>query len=461
MENRRRIGAFLIMVALLLVMVCLSGQNAVAASGENWGMQSEESTDYYPFVYTDAEGFEWARNIIGDCSSCEVGYLYVQDMSTREISQVLTQPVSEFCLDGEMLYCIVDDLFIVKTDCSGEQLNILYTAVYGSLDNLTICDGYLYFSDGDYIIKLDTNGGNTTILTQGENIALIYPIANSVFAWMDNDGNTYVYDVETNEEEVVDFEDLVYDVGSSEIMPTAGFLLPQALSADQVTFPLSNYPSGSYFTVNGQPCANHDSCSYDGSCNCKVYRTSIQCAAFAKYAFDQYSHISSTSSTWYPDPNSHNQSNIFLSSAADVKLLFENLGYGAYMRLSRYNSSNPTLVNPVHSAVTAGATNTSVTIYEGNADGHCKVMMSTYTFERFRLTYNCATKTVAHSFTGRAIKYSGTTHRRNCGYAGCEGYIYENHYINSGSTDYTTCAACGYVGDFPITIYSNGKFLTY
>lgn len=150
-----------------------------------------------------------------------------------------------------------------------------------------------------------------------------------------------------------------------------------------------------------------------------------------------------------------------LYSPADVKLLFETLGYGAYMRLSRYHKETPELVKGEHSAVTAGMTNTSVTIYEGNADGHCKVMMSTYTLDAFLAAYNCATRTVAHSFTGQAIRNSGTTHRRICEYAKCAGYIYENHYINSGSTDYTTCAACGYVGDFPITINSSGKFFAY
>lgn len=129
------------------------------------------------------------------------------------------------------------------------------------------------------------------------------------------------------------------------------------------------------------------------------------------------------------------------------------MGCGAYMWLSRCNDG---VEEGVHAIVTVGNTSTTVTIYEGNADGHCKVMLNQYTFAQFRTIYDHAVKTVAHSFSGTATKYSASYHKVPCSYTGCAGYILQSHYAQSPGTN-VRCLGCGYVGNITIGITGNDE----
>lgn len=107
--------------------------------------------------------------------------------------------------------------------------------------------------------------------------------------------------------------------------------------------------------------------------------------------------------------------------------------------------SRPSDTTGVHALVTAGYTNTSVTIYEGNSDGHCKVMLNTYTFAQFRNLFDEVVKTVAHDFSGTVAKLNAIAHTVQCAHAGCAGYcLVEHSALNPG--EQATCVDCGYVG---------------
>ena len=83
---------------------------------------------FYPFVYSEESGWAWAREIIGDCSALVPGYLYLQDLRTKEITQIIEEPVDMFRSDNEILYCLVNGTSIVRTDYWGEDKTVLYTA---------------------------------------------------------------------------------------------------------------------------------------------------------------------------------------------------------------------------------------------------------------------------------------------------------------------------------------------
>ena len=414
-----------------------SGAGATDIADKN---SSVEEMRYYPFVYSENDDFAWAREIIGDCSECVPGYLYVQDLCSKEIWQVLHQPVSLYRSNNEQLYCIVGTT-IVCTDYWGRNASTLYTAINGTLDNMEYYGGKLYFSDGNAVRCFDLREKTVNTLATCENITLLSPVSDHEFVWGNSTGDTYLYCINTGEEEPVDFKELLDAMYLEETNTNEGRAVLSLATPN--TFPLNDYPSGSYFTYSGGACGVHSSetCSNTGGCNCKSYNASIQCVGFAKYAFDQYSHLYPRTGSWYGSTDIHSDVNrIALNTDADVWLLFNNLGYGAYMYLSR-----PTDTTGIHALITAGVTSTTVTIYEGNADGHCKVMLNTYTLANFRGLFDEVIKTVAHDFSGAATQATASYHRIYCQYDGCDGYIMKEHMADVPGKN-ATCALCGYVG---------------
>lgn len=171
------------------------------------------------------------------------------------------------------------------------------------------------------------------------------------------------------------------------------------------------------------------------------------------YAFDRYSNQYPSTAKWYSatQPNPHyKERGDQLRTDEDVRLLFSSLGYGAYVRLGRSSTQRY-----IHSIVTSGNTNTSVTIYEGNYDAHCRVRSITYTFAQFRANFPFVENTVAHAFTGTAVKYSADYHKVPCSYSGCAGYILQGHYAQSPGSN-VKCLGCGYIGNISTGIMSVG-----
>lgn len=152
-----------------------------------------------------------------------------------------------------------------------------------------------------------------------------------------------------------------------------------------VTLPLAEYPSGSYFSYNGQACTCHKNCTfsipenysvnrcyntYTGlSGNCKRYAAtgSIQCKAFADYVFKQYNGA---------DCSSQNATNKTLSTVTTESIgtyITRYLNVGSHLR--------GTLVSGFpHSIIITEITSTGISYYHANTDGTCNVSTDTKTW---------------------------------------------------------------------------------
>lgn len=157
---------------------------------------------FYPFVYTEEEGWAWARELIGDCSALVPGYLYLQDLRTKKIAQILAEPVDIFCSDNEILYCLVQGASIVQTNYWGEGQTTLYTTQYGNLASLEFWDGVLLFSDGDHVIRLDAETEQWEDLGVYKGITAIYLAEDGTFTWANAEGVEYARD-ENGHDEIV------------------------------------------------------------------------------------------------------------------------------------------------------------------------------------------------------------------------------------------------------------------
>lgn len=160
-------------------------------------------------------------------------------------------------------------------------------------------------------------------------------------------------------------------------------------------FPVSQYPAGSYFTVNGKACTCHtfeyNPCRYIGSyspdhCsnvdngaagNCKAYEgtTSIQCKAFADYIYNlgtthDIGEAYSVSTVGYTTISKE------ADGAAKMKAFFENLPSGTDVRLKNRSGG-------YHSIITAGtdSANTGIYVYDANWTGICQVGYKFRTWE--------------------------------------------------------------------------------
>ena len=265
--------------------------------------KSEENIDnlVFPFIYSDADDLVWVRKYVGDCSTCIEGRLYVKDMVTGEVKEIVSDAVKQLRESEDTLYCITNDgLSIIQTDCQGKKVTEIYKADYGMIDHLEVYGNNLCFTEGDYVVSFDLKKSEKTVVGRGANVLYLYPLTETEFVWVTGEnGEASVYDSITNEVIDVEHIELLQINGKGNVhfneLDTVKDVTPQAIL--QETFPLSNYPVGSYFTVNGRACTDHGSgsCSTTGGCNCKSYDSSIQCMGFAKYASDQYAHRGSWS----------------------------------------------------------------------------------------------------------------------------------------------------------------------
>lgn len=144
-------------------------------------------------------------------------------------------------------------------------------------------------------------------------------------------------------------------------------------STSSVSFPLSEYPNGSYYSLTGVACSCHggslgNPCYWDNSCDCINFDNSIQCAAFAKYIFylAKGYHYSSGSRT---------TKNVSLTSTT-AKSNLRNLSQGTYIRVLTNNGYE-------HSLAIVGTSSTGITVYHANYGGSCKVNYKTYTWANF------------------------------------------------------------------------------
>lgn len=458
----------------LALVMCLSLTATSVGAVEDMAETSHPEIDFdgpmvfYPFVYTEEPGWAWARELIGDCSNLVPGYLYLQDFRTKEITQIIEEPVDMFCSDNEILYCLVGGTSVVRTNYWGEEQTLLYTSQYGNLANLEYWDDVLLFSDGDHVIRFDVVASNGTDMGIYEGISAIYMDEDTSFTWADAKGVEYLRSADGRDEMVPEIACEIEEFFGIAEMPfecsKADVAVPYAVTVP-ITFPLPEYPAGSYFTKDEGACTDHhtEGCP-SSTCNCRYYRGGSQCEGFGRYVLDRYAHIPlSANSAWYQltdtqskkkDPHVLSNTEDTFNSSADVRAFFlkyapynYDIGYGTYLRLSGQ-----------HTVIVADISSDSVTLYDANwsTTDFCVVKFTEYTYAQFYNTtkFRSITRIVAHSFDNITNYGSKTYHRAACSLGTCPGYIIEEHYAISVGKN-ATCLGCGYVGEIwnqaPIT----------
>ncbi len=134
------------------------------------------------------------------------------------------------------------------------------------------------------------------------------------------------------------------------------------------TLPLKEYPVGSYFTKNGMPCDDHDSCDWSvDNCNCINFDRSIQSMGFAKYVYF-------TVTGKHVNDNKIGVDADLTSQTANLELA--NLPEGAYIAVTQKNGV------PFQMAKISSDDN-GITVYGANYGGGCKVSVLTFTWEQF------------------------------------------------------------------------------
>lgn len=193
-------------------------------------------------------------------------------------------------------------------------------------------------------------------------------------------------------------EELVNSMKLESYWETDGATDTEVAPYASVTLPLSSFPAGSYFSVDGSACTCHGSCDFDDhsgfsksrcyeaaynrSGNCRRYSTtrSIQCKGFADYVFYKYNGVDCS------DSNSINKSLSHGSvTASNLKnYIKNNLSVGAHLRFSLigYDEDGKQKNAGPHSIIITKITNTGISYYQANYGGRCLVTTDTKTWSQ-------------------------------------------------------------------------------
>lgn len=408
----------------------------------------------FPFVYTEGGAAWYEENIIGE-NDCKLGYMYVKNFDTGEITQILDEPVISFCETLENLYCVTEDQKIVMTDYSGELHILLYEAAQGAVESLRYYNGKLYFIENHSVIRLDLTDLSAATILEQEGIVSVNPFSDTELIWRNARDEAYYFHTTAGKSVLLENEqeeNAVLGLETYEV-PDAIELIPpdaeiQAVTA-AVDFPLPEYPVGSNF-CDGGICdhANEVYC-------CRYYASSRQCDGFARYAHERYIHHSGSawSNPYRPAKDSHFLADVDssdtdavefrLSNTSEVRLFFSKLKKGAFVRYTK----NRWDFDGFHSIAFVSMDSTGIWAYECNQDNRCGVSYTHYNFSAFIGRYNYVSIYVSHTFPRSATSASSSTHRFDC--VNCDGYIFEPHCAYTPGNN-ATCAKCGYVGKITV-----------
>ena len=399
----------------------------------------------FPFVYTEGSAVWYEENIIGE-NDCKLGYMYVKNFDTGEITQILDEPVISFCETLENLYCVTEDQKIVMTDYSGEQHILLYEAVQGAVESLRYYNGSLYFIESNSVIRLDLADLSTAAILKQEGIVSVNPFSDTELIWRNTKDEAYYFYtaagksvlLESGQEENAVLGLETYDV------PDAIELIPPDAEIQAVTeavdFPLPEYPVGSHF-CSGGICDHANGVYY-----CRYYANTRQCDGFAYYAHDRYNHRSG--SAWvepdYPAGDSFVSGGEIKAvpvgtSTSEVRIFFETKTKGAFVRYTKTETD----AGGFHSAVFISMDSTGIWVYECNQDDKCGVSYTHYNFSSFLGRYPYAAIYISHTFPSRATSLTASVHKYAC--ANCSAYVTEAHRAYTPGNN-ASCARCGYVG---------------
>jgi len=164
-----------------------------------------------------------------------------------------------------------------------------------------------------------------------------------------------------------------------------------------VSLPLQEYPSGSFFTINGKACTCHSvsenkcgirstSCVKNGiSGNCKVHNESIQCKGFADYVFEtctgiECKHYNAVDADTIPFYFGNN-----ILGQDELSDFMRGLPAGSNLRMSNRSGGS-------HSFIMVEATRTGITLYDCNGTSTpCKVRTVERTWKELVTTYKGVT----------------------------------------------------------------------
>lgn len=404
---------------------------------------------YYPFIY-DSNNEWFVDNLIGP-TNCQNGYLYVKNLETGNITKLVSQPINVFAQFNNGVYFIFGNS-IYYVDFNG---NIQETFSSNSALNSTILElqnGNLYFCEGSKIIKYNINNQTKTTVARASNVSMLFIKSDSEIVYKANDNTYYVNNnsIERSTRIITDEYEYNSLFGESEEESNISVASASGQIDTNLTSINSQYPAGSYFSNSGSKCTHHSSgCSYSGSCGCKAYLETIQCVAFAKWASNQYAHLS----TWNNREAEGYDTDTYFSSDNDVKIYFANCGVSAYVRLTKSGYGD----YGFHSVFFVKETSTSIVTYECNLYGDCGISHMTRTFYQFRMFAPGSSYYTTHHFSENGssyAQYNATYHKQYCTNSNCNGYRLEAHYCSNPSS-YALCVQCGYIGNIsysgPIT----------
>lgn len=180
------------------------------------------------FIASDPEEDPVSVEIF-DSYDCTPGYVYFAKELYGEIKPLFEKKCKpEFLAELiDKIYVITEDNEVVKITKEDEKNETIYKSQYGTIDSMHFdraISRYMYFSDGDYIIRLDPKNDQCTVVTHSDNgirdirgsggsydkVGAFYceKCNEEYVVWEDTDGNTYWYHPETDINEKINYDDL-------------------------------------------------------------------------------------------------------------------------------------------------------------------------------------------------------------------------------------------------------------
>ncbi len=375
-------------------------------------------TEYTPFIFTNYNDFSLVPDFLMKNFEYTEGSLYIRNNMTKE-SYLLLENVTDFGALNQQIYAIINKKQIGYVDLETSQYIELWNSKNADLHRILVSADHIYFADGDTIYRMLPSGDNVETIATFDGMQTYYPLSNYRISWVNAQGDCFVYHLDTGVQESYTVNDYTYLVLSSSIDELSQDINTAEINAaklqNDISLPLSEYPVGSYFNrYKNQPCTCHDSsnCGYSGNCDCTPYFSSSQCMGFARYAADKYAHVSENGFNWR-SPGDHSIKSTSVSQSAYTSdYNMQTYLSGTYMRVTA------TATNQAHSILVSANSGSSLTIYECNYSGPCKIGTRVLTFAQFRAKYTI-NDVVKHNFTGTPEYYNTNYHKVPCNISGC------------------------------------------
>lgn len=168
---------------------------------------------------------------------CEPGYLYFHKKVYGEIKLLLAKKAKKISIDSfsetkDKVYIVTEEDEILSVNKQDGSYKTIYKAKYGSIDLTSSLDWhnkYIYYTDGDYIIRIDPSNEESKVYTHSNNGITMISACDCFgkdedhfycetccdnrdgLIWLDNDNNCYWYHPETGKNEKFDsMEDLYW-----------------------------------------------------------------------------------------------------------------------------------------------------------------------------------------------------------------------------------------------------------